>query len=1232
MEISIMNGVDPAAPSLGVVGRSSKGLVVINGKADIHGKLYQPTWTRLATTAFAGDEEIILQDAVDWEVGMKVVIATTTYDDRPPPTAIPQNEVRTITAVRQNGLELVLDAALSYRHHAGTEYQAEVGLLSRRIVLEGHLTTDDEANGFGGHVIVTGSGGEGRFTGVQSIHMGQRNIRGRYPFHYHLIDISGEAMALENAVAEANSDRGVLSGDWFTHDFSGTEYEQLYGGSDGVYYKSCNSWDQDCTPNNPGSASFVLRAHASGLHQLLISKPPDALATHNLASWVGVTLMKNVTVTVRQDGNFVASFSYDMSTSDPIDVLKKWNSIGNVDIPSAGDYEVSLVHAAGTNLAREAMAVDALWLRPDPRGKHFMTDCSVQNSFYRCVSLHGTNNIEVTRNVAFNIWGHCYYLEDGVEERNTITYNLAVHPKPIGRAAAGSAQVIRVKSLFSCCETFLLQIGDEFREDSSAIQPADHAAAGFYITNARNWIYGNAASGGWTGFSFPNLPDPVGAFQSFNFHWFNPMNRKELKFSGNSAHSSGRDWVNGMCMYVGGRLTHREDGTLHYHSGRNTRTTYNEYLQNDRNEFDNLLVFLCRRGVSHWGNDIDLIGFEAIDVEQGAELFGSAYLHKGLIQAQTTNPNHGLYNHLGFQFYDTWTKTMLDDIVFRNFEFVDDDLEESPYRRSYTNRVFEPMDHSDTFKPQGISAVRNITYENVDDKAKFDFPGPDTGAAYMYNFVSFDGTAADRTTPSIVGSHIDWWDLGCDCEKHPIWKTWVCNQTDEQNVASVNIDFPGITLESYENGHIESHRHIGYVCQYSIQEGLQGQVPGDDKEIHRCMILTKNPTTTGVANRIWHYRFFGGGVAGDYPPHGTMGWDASPQRFRISYSQIPRGNFIVMAVPYPLGTTFNVSLFPPYQGGHDIPVPLAESLAEILQPEVFHGSFNCPPSDPDNNIHATLCDVSNVGPKYYWDSDEGMLYIRVLNPRLYVSTILYQDEPFTRDGMWVNAIQNWVYYDVQASCAPMQYFSSSAGGLCNNSRYKIPAATRPSGDSCDVAHPTQMLPARLDWSRSVASSWQRQGPNFSMGFKLPVGGVLSLSADDNRYGNWMNLVQLPNICSFNDCNMDNAVLINDFRNSGPSFDLVLNAPGRYFFAANRSDWSGDYCAQGVKFIVEVSADPSDVSARGAPQRECCEARRGKRLISCNAAMLNANALTLLTTSSCSSVPGPNPHRANNLCS
>jgi hypothetical protein len=109
----------------------------------------------------------------------------------------------------------------------------------------------------------------------------------------------------------------------------------------------------------------------------------------------------------------------------------------------------------------------------------FFRDSSVHESFYRCISVHATNALEVSENVAYDITGFCYYLEDGIEERNTFSFNLAAHIHFLSYPASGDSQRINV-----------------VEENANLLLPADIAASGFYITNMYNTLVGNTASGG----------------------------------------------------------------------------------------------------------------------------------------------------------------------------------------------------------------------------------------------------------------------------------------------------------------------------------------------------------------------------------------------------------------------------------------------------------------------------------------------------------------------------------------------------------------------------------------------------------------------------------------------------------------------------------------------------------------------------------------------------------------
>ncbi len=96
--------------------------------------------------------------------------------------------------------------------------------------------------------------------------------------------------------------------------------------------------------------------------------------------------------------------------------------------------------------------------------KSYFEDNTILNSHFRCISIHGTSKTRISRNVAYNIKGHCFFLEDGVEEMNTIEYNLASHVHPILLPARGGFH------------------GEEVEENAeNLLIPSDVAASGFYM-------------------------------------------------------------------------------------------------------------------------------------------------------------------------------------------------------------------------------------------------------------------------------------------------------------------------------------------------------------------------------------------------------------------------------------------------------------------------------------------------------------------------------------------------------------------------------------------------------------------------------------------------------------------------------------------------------------------------------------------------------------------------------
>ncbi len=59
----------------------------------------------------------------------------------------------------------------------------------------------------------------------------------------------------------------------------------------------------------------------------------------------------------------------------------------------------------------------------------YIKNSSIHDTYNRCVTVHGTNNLTVEDNVTYNSVGHCFFMEDGIEHGNQFLNNLAIQTK-----------------------------------------------------------------------------------------------------------------------------------------------------------------------------------------------------------------------------------------------------------------------------------------------------------------------------------------------------------------------------------------------------------------------------------------------------------------------------------------------------------------------------------------------------------------------------------------------------------------------------------------------------------------------------------------------------------------------------------------------------------------------------------------------------------------------------------
>ncbi|MGB6449685.1 MAG: G8 domain-containing protein, partial [Steroidobacteraceae bacterium] len=59
----------------------------------------------------------------------------------------------------------------------------------------------------------------------------------------------------------------------------------------------------------------------------------------------------------------------------------------------------------------------------DAKGQ-YIENSAIHDTYSRCVTVHGTDNVRVENNVTYNTVGHCFFLEDGIETGNQFIHNL----------------------------------------------------------------------------------------------------------------------------------------------------------------------------------------------------------------------------------------------------------------------------------------------------------------------------------------------------------------------------------------------------------------------------------------------------------------------------------------------------------------------------------------------------------------------------------------------------------------------------------------------------------------------------------------------------------------------------------------------------------------------------------------------------------------------------------------
>lgn len=222
---------------------------------------------------------------------------------------------------------------------------------------------------------------------------------------------------------------------------------------------------------------------------------------------------------------------------------------------------------------------------------HMSGDCSgsvvsknvVRESNQRCIVIHGTHNVNIIDNVAYDTKGHCFFTEDGIETGNTFQGNL----------------------------------GSNIRSPMHLIPGEnDNHPSVFWITNPENhWIDNVAAGSDNSGFWFDTRHQVRGPSKLGNEN-VRPQNLPLGTFTGNTAHSSN--------MF----------GIQYYAPGWQPLTEQvSENSKVYRNRFAGHFV--------HGNRNLAIVGGLAADNGHGIQTFRNANIRIDNVKIIGSTPNYG---------------------------------------------------------------------------------------------------------------------------------------------------------------------------------------------------------------------------------------------------------------------------------------------------------------------------------------------------------------------------------------------------------------------------------------------------------------------------------------------------------------------------------------------------------------------------------------------------------------
>jgi hypothetical protein len=421
-------------------------------------------------------------------------------------------------------------------------------------------------------------------------------------------------------------------------------------------------------------------------------------------------------------------------------------------------------------------------LMGDAQGQ-YIKNSAIHDTYSRCVTVHGTNYLDVENNVTYNNIGHCFFLEDAVEHGNQFVHNLGIltkcHPDApcvptnLGPFGSGGGQNFNTAG----------------QNAKDILIPSDNTASTFWITNPDNIYRDNVAAGSEaTGFWFALPEHPTGKFEGTEISaktW--PRRTRVREFKGNTAHSN----FDGFMFDRGPRPDghFRTGGHIALANPADANSPQVETVIEDFTSYKNRNGGVWTRGEMDLFKNLKLadnaIGYTHASGNFGRSAFTSRVVHS-LFVGETENignprtPAEMAYGRSlpepeltdfpirGYEFYDY--RHELDNVTFVNFQ---DNATRKTGAISYLLYTSFGMSSNNTIQRAKFINAKPVYFPPMERKWSNDDYG--NGSYKTAVFHDLDGSV-DGVPDSfiLINDENDGIAIDKTCEIKPTWNAAVC--------------------------------------------------------------------------------------------------------------------------------------------------------------------------------------------------------------------------------------------------------------------------------------------------------------------------------------------------------------------------------------------------------------------------------------------------------------------------